>query len=196
MTSDAGRSRPFGLDLTREFADLPFDGHLERRLSALGGQFLDQSAYARLIAEDPLVYEVYEIHLPRTAGQLLHGISIVHPGRVGDEYFMTKGHFHAVRETAELYHCLRGRGLLLMENEEGDCAAEELAAGRVVHVPVGWAHRSINTHEHEDLVTFFAYPGHAGHDYGTIERQGFRKVVVARGGRAEILDNPRWRAGR
>jgi glucose-6-phosphate isomerase len=46
----------------------------------------------------------------------------------------------------------------------------------------------------QDLVTFFVYPGHAGHDYGTIERQGFRKLIVEREGRPTIVDNPRWRA--
>ena len=44
----------------------------------------------------------------------------------------------------------------------------------------------------EDLVTFFVYPGDAGHDYGSIEKQGFRKLAVDRDGKAEIIDNPRW----
>jgi glucose-6-phosphate isomerase len=184
------RSRPFGLDLRDSAA--AFDGHLERRLSALANHFYDREAYERLLPANPLVYEVYEVHLPAVAGQLLHGLSIVHPGRVGDEYFMTKGHFHAVRETAEIYCGLRGTGLLLMETAEGDWAVEPLAPGRAVYVPPCWAHRSINTGDFEDLVTFFVYPGHAGHDYAAIEQRGFRKLVVARGGRAEIVDNPRW----
>jgi oxalate decarboxylase/phosphoglucose isomerase-like protein (cupin superfamily) len=41
-----------------------------------------------------------------------------------------------------------------------------------------WAHRSVNASLDEDLITFFIYPGDAGHDYGTIEQQGFRKLVV------------------
>ena len=41
-------------------------------------------------------------------------------------------------------------------------------------------------------MTFFAYPGNAGHDYGTIETQGFRKLVVERDGQMAIVDNPRW----
>jgi glucose-6-phosphate isomerase len=45
-------------------------------------------------------------------------------------------------------------------------------------------------------VTFFAYPGHSGHDYGTIERQGFGKLVLDGAQGIEIVDNPRWnRAG-
>jgi glucose-6-phosphate isomerase len=43
-------------------------------------------------------------------------------------------------------------------------------------------------------VTFFAFPAHAGHDYGTIETKGFRKIVVDRGGQPIVIDNPRWAA--
>jgi len=50
----------------------------------------------------------------------------------------------------------------------------------------------VNTSPTEDLVTFFVYPGNAGHDYGTIETQGFRKLVVERNGVPVIVDNPRW----
>jgi glucose-6-phosphate isomerase len=40
---------------------------------------------------------------------------------------------------------------------------------------------------------FFIYPANAGHDYGTIEQQGFRKLVLERDSRVQIIDNPRWR---
>jgi glucose-6-phosphate isomerase len=42
------------------------------------------------------------------------------------------------------------------------------------------------------LVTFFLYPGHAGHDYATIEQCGFRKLVIAGIGGVEVVDNPLW----
>ena len=52
----------------------------------------------------------------------------------------------------------------------------------------GWAHRSINT-ANEDLVTFFVYPAHAGHDYTTIDATGFRKRVLEFNGVATIIDD-------
>jgi hypothetical protein len=61
--------------------------------------------------------------------------------------------------------------------------------GRAVYVPPGWAHRSINTGDTEDLATLFTYPAHAGHDYGTIERHGFRKRVVSADGGYRVIDN-------
>src|SRR4030042_2235908 len=81
------------------------DNHIERRLSALRGQFFDQETYDTMLSkEDQLIYEVYEIRRPKVEGELLMGISIVHPGKVGKEFFMTKGHFHSVLETSEIYY--------------------------------------------------------------------------------------------
>lgn len=159
------------------------------------GQYCDETAYDRLLATSDLVlYEVYGIHRPEQAGELLCGVSIVHPGKVGDEYFMTKGHFHHVADTAEVYYCRQGAGYMVMETLEGECAVEELTPGRVLYVPPYWAHRSVNTSQDEDLITFYVCPANSGHDYGTIERHGFRKLVVERDGQPTIVDNPRWTA--
>jgi len=172
-----------------------FDNHIIRQLSSMKGQFADNQAYtAQLEKEDLVLYEVYDIQRPEKAGELLHGISIVHPGKVGDEYYMTKGHFHTVLETAEIYHCLKGEGVMVMETPEGDWSVEELRTGTILYVPPRWAHRSVNTGSQEDLVTFFVYPGDAGHDYGTIESQGFRKLMFEVNGLPQIVDNPRWLA--
>ena len=185
---------PYGFELEAPgFVPSQYDNHLTRRLSAMAGQYADEAAFERMLAEDDVtLYEVYELKRPEVAGELLHGISIVHPGKVGEEFFMTKGHFHTVLETGEIYYCLKGRGVMVMETPEGEWAVEELYPGRVLYVLPRWAHRSVNTGHDEDLVTFFVYPGNAGHDYGTIETQGFRKLVVERDGHMEVVDNPRW----
>jgi glucose-6-phosphate isomerase len=170
-----------------------YDNHIVRRLSEMRGQYADADRYQEMLAEaDVVLYEVYAQHRPQSSGELLYGTSIVHPGKVGDEYWMTKGHFHAVLETAEVYYCLQGEGMMVMETPEGEWAVEELRPGRVLYVPPRWAHRSVNTSADQDLVTFYVYPAHAGHDYGTIESRGFHKLVVERDGRPCVIDNPRW----
>jgi len=183
---------PFEL-VPPNFVPSRFDNHIQRRLSNMQGQYLDQQAYHSLLAEeDRLLYQVYELKRPELAGELLHGISIVHPGKVGREYYMTKGHFHTELDTGEVYYILKGHGFMVMETPEGSWAVEELCPGRVLYVLPRWAHRSVNVDPQEDLVMFFVYPGHAGHDYGTIEEQGFRKLVLEQGGQPAIMDNPRW----
>lgn len=170
-----------------------FGNHIMRRLSSMKGQYLHQGAYDDMLAhEDTLLYEVYELLRPEKEGELLSGLSIVHPGTVGGEYFMTKGHFHQVLDTAEVYLCLSGKGLMVMETPEGEWSVKELSPGVSLYVPPRWAHRSVNVGSTEDLVTYFIYPAHAGHDYGTIETRGFRKLVVEGESGPEIIDNPKW----
>ncbi len=186
--------KPYTFDILLDEGTLSnYDNHLVRKLSDLKGYFNDREAYQSMLGvEEAVLYDVYELHRPELAGELLHGISIIHPGKVGSEYFMTKGHFHTVIETSEVYHCLKGEGVMIMETPEGEWAVEPLSSGKVLYVPPRWAHRSVNTGADEDLVMFFAYPGNAGHDYGSIERQGFRQLVTEIDGKLELVKNPRW----
>ena len=164
-----------------------------RYLSDMKNMYFDDEAYHQLVKEgDPLVYEFYELDIPRTPGDIAFGTTVIYPGKVGREYFMTKGHFHEILDTAEIYYCLSGRGYLLMENTEGDWTACELAPGKAVYVPAGYAHRSINTGS-EPFVMFFAFRADAGHDYGTIKEKGFRELVVEEDGKVAVIDNPKWK---
>lgn len=167
---------------------------LQRFLTNMKGLFADEAALSAAIAqENKIVYEFFDMDVPDSEKEIAYGTSITYPGRVGDEYFMTKGHFHTVLDTAEVYYCLRGHGYMLMENPEGDWEAQELKPGKALYVPVRYAHRSINVSATEPLITFFAFPGNAGHDYGTIETQGFRKLLVERDGQPTFIDNPKWK---
>jgi glucose-6-phosphate isomerase len=165
----------------------------KRYLSKMRGMFADGDAFERALAEkDSLVYEFYELGAPECAGDVAFGTSITYPGKVGDEYFMTKGHFHSVLDTGEVYLCLSGEGYMLTENPEGDWKLEPLSPGVAVYVPKRYAHRSVNTGA-SPLVTFFAFRGDAGHDYGTIETKGYRHLVVERDGRPIAVENPMWK---
>ena len=164
----------------------------KRMLSQMKNMYTDSEAYAKMLAaSDTLVYEFYELGAPEHPGDIAFGTSVVYPGRVGNEYFMTKGHFHTIIDTGEVYYCLSGKGIMLMEDPEGKEAAMELSKGTAVYCPKRYAHRSINT-GNEPLVTFFAFRGDAGHDYGTIETKGYRKLVIEKDGRPEVVNNPRW----
>ena len=190
------------LDFLRGFT-MEFDVHTglspdsatgKRRVSDLKSMFSDGAAEAEMIANgNPLVYEFHSLPAPEDPGDVAFGCSIVYPGKVGDEYFMTKGHFHTVAETGEVYLCLRGRGYMLIENIEGDWAALELVEGKAAYVPKGYAHRSICVGADEPLITFYSFRADAGHDYGAIETKGYRKLLVERDGKPAVIDNPRWR---
>jgi len=164
----------------------------KRRATNMKGMYCDSKAELELIENgDPLMYEFHEIGAPEDSGDVAAGTSIVYPGKVGDEYYMTAGHFHTILETAEVYYCLSGQGYMLIENKDGDTEAYPLKAGEMVYVPKGYAHRSINTGD-VPLVTFFAFRADAGHDYGTIKQRGFKKLIVEKNGVPTIIDNPRY----
>ena len=164
-----------------------------RYVSNMAGQFHDRDAAQAIIsAGDQLLYEFYELEqIPETAGDLRFGSTILYPGKVGDEYFMTKGHFHTILATAEVYYTLSGHGAMLMETPEGEVSLIEMKPGEAVYVPPRWAHRTINTGD-EPMVSFFVFRSDAGHDYGTIEQKGYRKLLVERDGKPTLIDNPRW----
>ena len=102
----------------------------------MAAMFADDAAARRKAAEnDELIYEFYDMGVPPTSGDIAYGTSIVYPGRIGDEYYMTKGHFHKVLDTGEIYFCLSGQGYMLMENPEGDVQWEKFVPGQGVYVP-------------------------------------------------------------
>jgi glucose-6-phosphate isomerase len=166
---------------------------LQRRASNMDGIYADQKALEKLIADgNPLMYEFYDMGVPERESDLAYGTSMVFPGKAGAEFFMTKGHFHTVLDTSEIYYCLSGHGMMLMESPEGDVEYQELSPGEAVYVPGRYAHRSINLSLTEKLVTLFVFRADAGHDYGTLEEKGFRKLVVADGDGFKLIDNPKW----
>ena len=159
------------------------DRVIARHASDMRGYYADSQALEDLIADgDPIHYHVFEKAIPETEGHLLFCTSILYPGRIGQEFFFTKGHYHTIADTAETYLCVRGNGFLLMKTADGRWAAEAMEKRRMVYAPPLWAHRSINT-GNEPLISFCVYPAHAGHNYGDIESQGFpRRIVLGANG--------------
>ena len=165
----------------------------KRTLSQMKEMFCDREAAEKLLeTEDPLIYEFHELGCPERAGDLAFGTTILYPGRVGSEYYMTKGHFHTVLETAEVYYTLEGEGFMVLEDPSGDTMELALSKGQAVYVPRSYAHRTVNTGE-KPLILFYTFAADAGHDYGTIETKGYHKLIVEKDGKPVIIDNPHWK---
>ena len=184
----------FNLMFNLENGQCPERESSKRYLSDVKNIFYDSAEAEKALSTDnQLIYEFYELPMPQTDGDLAFGTSIVYPGTIGDEYFMTKGHFHSILDTAEVYYCLNGHGMMMMENSDGQWECQGLNAGTALYVPKGFAHRSINVGT-VPLVTFFCFRADAGHDYKTIANQGFRQLVVKKNGQPTVIENPRWKA--
>jgi glucose-6-phosphate isomerase, archaeal len=186
--SDHAALAPFTTLLDLELGSLdPEREVVERRLADLRGWFLEEPA-----AGDPVVYRVSAIPAPATGANLLVSTTVLEPGSVGREYFMTKGHFHQVRDRAEVYVGLAGEGRLVLATEDGRHAVEPVRRGTVSYIPGGWAHRSVNVGD-RPLVFLAAYIGDAGYDYDTVQRTGFPVLVVAGDHGPQVVPNPRYR---
>ncbi len=160
----------------------------ERRLADLDGLFLEPVRPER---RGELAYTVSLIPAPADGANLPSSTTVIRPGRVGEEFFMTKGHFHARRDRAEIYLGLSGEGRLVMATADGRTAVEPVRAGTVSYVPGHWAHRTVNVGE-EPLVFYAVYPGDAGYDYATIEQEGFPVVLLAGEAEPRVVPNPRY----
>ncbi|BAA31083.1 192aa long hypothetical protein [Pyrococcus horikoshii OT3] len=184
---------PLGVKVDFESGVIEGAKKLVRRLSDMKGYFLDEETWRELVErEDPVVYEVYAVEQEEKEGDLNFATTVLYPGKVGKEFFFTKGHFHAKRDRAEVYIALKGKGGMLLQTPEGEARWIPMEPGTVVYVPPYWAHRTVNTGD-EPFIFLAIYPADAGHDYGTIAEKGFSKIVIEENGEVKVVDNPRWK---
>lgn len=136
-----------------------------------------------------LAYQV-QAYMPVAEGKsggLFFGNSTVFPGKVGNEYFMTRGHFHANADTGEYYWCISGEGALLLMDEHRNLRAEKMQPGSLHYIPGKTAHRVANTGQ-IPLVFNACWPSDAGHDYEGIALNGFSARLVEKDGIPFLID--------
>ena len=179
-TPESSVTEPVKLRMLPESGELAGNnGRYEKFLGDLEGLYRDGTAHRAALAADTgaPVYWVESSNTEPTDGGLITGISVLEPGRIGDEFAMTRGHIHAAHQHAELYVGLAGHGVMLLETIDGRSRAVEVLPGEAVYVPGHWVHRSVNVGT-ESFVTLFCYGSAAGQDYGIIERAGGMKQLV------------------
>lgn len=167
--------------------------HTERRLSDLKGFFAGSEAYKQALQkDDPVIYRVQEISPANGEGDLHYGLGTLMPGKIGREYYLTKGHLHSWREAAEVYIGLEGSGFMLLEDEKtGESRMLSLEKNSIVYVPGYVAHRTVNCGD-APLKYIGVYPAAAGHDYGAIAKRNFHKVIAEINGKPELMDRKKF----
>ncbi|MGV8095074.1 MAG: glucose-6-phosphate isomerase family protein [Mangrovibacterium sp.] len=178
-------------DVTFNLADYRLEGKAVieqvRKVRDLKGIFHHEKAFG---SEDPerVVYSVRS-WLPVNEGKeggLFFGASVIMPGKIGDEYFMTKGHFHLKGDRAEFYWGVRGTGMLILMDRERNTWAEEVYPGSLHYIGGEIAHRLANTGDTE-LIVGACWPSDAGHNYDEIAIHGFSARLVERNGKPGLV---------
>jgi glucose-6-phosphate isomerase len=154
-----------------------------KTLGQLKGIFADEHTRQNM---DPntVVYRVQAwCPVPEgTEGAQFWGTTVVEPGQVGSEYFMTHGHSHLKRDRSEYYGTVEGEGALILMDENHETRMEPMSAGSLHFIPPHTAHRVANTGV-VPLRFVACWPSDAGHDYESIRKHGFgaRLMNVNRG---------------
>lgn len=152
-----------------------------KRIGDMAGVFSDATAWQSM-DQQMLVYSVeWEQRAePGLEGGLFWGATIIQPGKVGEEYFMTRGHFHMRRDRGEYYTTVQGIGMLVLRDDRATWT-EVMSPGSLHYIPGQTAHRTVNTGE-SPLIFWACWPSDAGHDYATIEKDFFSIRVVNQDG--------------
>lgn len=147
-------------------------------------------------------------------GKDQRNVTVWEPGKVGDEYIKTYGHYH-VGELDETYWILYGEGIALVqireEDSQGDPIDDEIKEAYAVHVkagdsvymPSGGGHLVANISStyfvtaDDSPVNFedvdpVSLPGHA--DYEAVKKmKGFCYFVVEKDGKPTLVKNPSYK---
>lgn len=158
-----------------------------KTLGELKGIFRDEKAWC---AMDPN-QEIYRVRWwpavpPGEEGGLFWGMTVLQPGKVGDEYFMTHGHFHANRTRAEYYATTAGTGILVRMGAERRTWGESMSPDTLHYIRGEDAHRVVNVGD-EPLIFWACWGSDAGYDYEVVRRLGFGASVIERDGKPAIV---------
>lgn len=147
-------------------------------------------------------------------GKDQRNITVWEPGRVGDEYIKTYGHYH-VGKLDETYWILYGQGVVLLQkraldqqgnpinDEIEDFQAKIVKPGDKIFLPSAYGHLVVNTSTtyfvtaddspvHFDDPDPVSLPGHA--DYKAVQSmKGFAYYVVEKDGKPALSPNPSYK---
>jgi glucose-6-phosphate isomerase len=164
--------------------------HSTKLLGQLAGTFSDTSAW-RAMDPETVVYRV-QAWCPLaegTEGAQFWGNTVVEPGQVGSEYFMTHGHFHAKRERTEYYATVAGEGALILMDETRKTWMEPMSPGSLHFIAPRIAHRVANTGS-KPLHFVACWPSDAGHDYEAVRQHGFGARLWKVNGKPLLIETP------
>lgn len=118
---------------------------------------MEDSYIEHLPKLNPVIYKVYI----KDYGDFEEGLTVINPGMVGKEFFMTKGHRHK-KVAPEIYILINGKGKLVVQDKTFKVI--DMKKNKFYHIPGHSGHRLVNTGK-VPLEVLTIYGKNAGHDY-------------------------------
>lgn len=158
-----------------------------KRLGQLKNIFMNEQARESM-NPNTVVYRVQAwCPVPQgTEGAQFWGTTVIEPGLVDNEYFMTHGHFHEKRNRTEYYATIEGEGALILMDESRKTWMEPMSADTLHFIPPNVAHRVANTGT-IPLRLVACWPSDAGHDYDVIRQAGFGARLLQVNGKRSLV---------
>ncbi len=154
------------MKISTPFKDLKkeYDKKSVRRFNDMKDRFKNPNG----IKANPILYTVYT----RDFGTFEATLTVLEPGKINGEFFMTKGHRH-IKPRKEIYILTSGKGKLVIESKTSSVV--EMKKGVFYTIPVGAGHRAVNIGKNK-LEFLSIYSKDAGHDYNF----KFKKRVMSK----------------
>lgn len=120
------------------------------------------------------------------AAGLRYDITIIPPGKLGEEYNKTYGHYHPLSPSKiaypEVYQVLKGNAVYVLQKEDmKQFVVTEASKGDIVLIPPGYGHVTINRYE-EELVAANWVSDLFTSDYDLIkQKRGFMYYMTEEG---------------
>lgn len=170
-----------------------------RELSGMKGALKDPEA----TGPDPVYWVFSEISGDPSAGGWAN-LTVIAPGKIGDEYPKTFGHYHPENAPDETYHLINGQGVLVMQRkkmEDGEWKTEEVEEvvlikaepGDEIKITPKWGHSWSNIGD-DPLISFDDWrTGHTPSDYQPIEdTHGLAYYIIEENGEVKAVPNPKY----
>src|SRR5258708_23268067 len=99
----------------------PNTGGYRKYVLELDGIYWNQTSFRKLVETcgNEVAYRGEEARFTDGGSDLITGISVLEPGKVGSEFFMTLGNLHQRADPPATYYCIAGPRLLLLETSVG-----------------------------------------------------------------------------
>jgi len=130
-----------------------YDKKVTRKLNDMKDRFKNPEG----VKGNPLLYSVFI----KDFGVFETGMTVIEPGTINKEFFMTKGHRHK-KPFSEIYILTEGKGKLLIQGSETKII--NMKKNNVYIIPGKTGHRLINT-GNKKFGVYTIYAKNAGHDY-------------------------------